>query len=796
MLTRNLHRSPAADRESLSAKPVPCFGPGNGSVSRLRAEQVPTAFFAHGLLPMATATPADCARSTSSSGVRLKHFVAGPPARTAFRLPLVLALAVMAGLAGCREAGEGLSAGPGVQVSPAREIPGVKVLFDLSDEASFYDFPFPTDLRRATGEKGGRLDLSGYPRPSLELTRGLVNRYVQLAAASPGFSRSTTGYFRFEARVRTPNLPGRPWETVRDGLPVALVDVDPGSPEYGRRFPLLVRFYRKAGSFHPDNVLAYTLLPGVLLQPETTYAVMVDRALGDEQGEPLGSPLALQQLLRGQAPEGCKGGGAREVYLPLRDFLQAQGMAPDSVAAATVFTTGDPVGNTARIYDHVVSLPSLSPSIPLMRTREYETYTVLESSFRAPQFQAGEPPYLTGGGEMVFDSEGRPVAQRSEEIPFALAIPKGRMPAAGWPLTIYIHGTGGVSTQFLDRGRTPSLEEPPAEGTGPALTFAVRGLATAGAALPVGPQRGGLLEEGWDFYNVLQPPALRDNLRQGMAEQALFLRLLRNLRLDPGLCPGTDASLAPDGRIGFDPGLFFAMGQSLGSIVLDLWAACEEHLVAIIPSGTGGHFGTIAIEMRALPTADLLRVALAIPWNEELDLFHPFLNILMLAWGAADPVHFAGHYFRQPLPGRRPKHVYLSQGFFDSFFPPPCQNAFIQAAGLQLAGALYPEEGFEEIARQADYASPRCGFAVPCARSTLEVMEFLGLGVAQYPVTGNLRSADGAAVTAAVVQFLQDGILDGHHINFQLAETKLQYGTFLRTLIDTGMPVLVDPGRP
>jgi len=281
-----------------------------------------------------------------------------------------------------------------------------------------------------------------------------------------------------------------------------------------------------------------------------------------------------------------------------------------------------------------------------------------------------------------------------------------------------------------------------------------------------------------------------------MSEQALFLRMLRDLRIDPGLCPGTDASLAPDGTVRFDPSLIFAMGQSLGSIVLDVWAAYEENLVAVMPSGTGGHFGTVALEMRALPTGDLLRVFLSIPWDEELDLFHPFLNILMLAWGPADPVNFAGHYFRHPLPGRRAKHVVLSQGFFDSYFPPPCQNAFILASGLQLAGALYPEAGFEEIARRAGYASPRCGLAVPCARSTLEVMELLGLEATEVPLTGNLVAGDGTAVTAVVVQFLEDGILDGHHINFQLDGTKLQYGNFFRTLIDTGMPVLVDPGHP
>ena len=672
------------------------------------------------------------------------------------------------------------------------EIQGVQVHFALADGKGFYDFPFPTDLRRKSDGSG--LDLSGYPRGGAFPFADLANDYIRLAAKCKGFNPSTVCYFRFDAPIRQSSLPDLPLDALEPDSAVFIVDIDPSSGEYGRRFPLRVRFYTEAKTYQPSNLLALTPLPGFVLRPNTKYAAVVLRALADEDGDPLGSPLALQQVLYGQAPGGTEGTRARRVYRVLADFLREKEIPPSSVAAATVFTTGDPVGDTARVYDHVVSLPVPSLFRPLEKTREYDTYYVLEASFIAPQYQQGTPPYLFGGGQLVFDPNGLPVKQREEEIPIALAIPKGPMPAEGWPLVIYIHGTGGVSTQLVDRGRWSAPDQTPPEGTGPALTFAWRGIATAGSALPVHPQRTGLLE-GIDFYNILQPPATRDNMRQGMGEQALFLRLLQQLTIDPLLCPATDPSLAGDGRIRFDPRFFFSMGQSLGSMVLDIWAAFEENLSVVIPSGTGGHYASAALEMRGIPFIDFLRFVLAIPEDEEMDIFDPFLNALMLAWGSIDPIHYAGHYYQQPLPGRNPKHVFMTQGFYDSYYTPPSQNAFILAAGLQLAGDPFPSAGFDRIAQGYGYDSPRCGDTVPCSRSTVEAMNMTGLEVASYPVAGNLASQADSPVTGVVVEALEDGNLDGHHVNYQLDELKFQYGCFLRTFIDTGMPVLLEPNE-
>jgi hypothetical protein len=197
--------------------------------------------------------------------------------------------------------------------------------------------------------------------------------------------------------------------------------------------------------------------------------------------------------------------------------------------------------------------------------------------------------------------------------------------------------------------------------------------------------------------------------------------------------------------------------------------------------------------MRGIPFIDFVRFVLGTPEDEELDIFDPFLNIIMLAWGPVDPIHYARHYWQEPLPARAPKHVFMTQGFYDSYYTPPSQNAFILAAGLQLAGEPFPSAAFDQVAQGYGYDSPRCGYDVPCSRSTVEAMDMVGMDVAEYPVQGNLLSHGDTYVTGVVVEALEDENMDGHHVNFQLDDLKYQYGCFLRTYIDRGTPTLLAP---
>ena len=55
---------------------------------------------------------------------------------------------------------------------------------------------------------------------------------------------------------------------------------------------------------------------------------------------------------------------------------------------------------------------------------------------QVPEYQRGDPPYASDGGDWVFDAGGNPVLQRVEEANFVVTVPRSVMPAAGYPVVV------------------------------------------------------------------------------------------------------------------------------------------------------------------------------------------------------------------------------------------------------------------------------------------------------------------------------------------------------------------------
>ena len=638
---------------------------------------------------------------------------------------------------------------------------GTSVRLDLSGRGHFFDLPFPTELRR---NSDGSLKMDDFPNRYHLKT---ISRYQHLISTGFGYSTAGTIYFYVSGPIQEKNLPASPADSVRAGASVFLVDVDPASPERGRRIPVLTYFYRDNPSLGmgPKNLLAVLPWPGFVLREKTTYAAVVMKELGGADGRPLEASADFQALAQGKTPAAKLGSKAVEVYAPLWTWLKDAGISAEEVAGATVFRTGDPTAVMLRIFEKAAKMTPLQPEAPLQVAREYPDYYVLSGSYSAPQFQTGKPPYKNGkGGTMVFDRDGDPEVQREERVPFVICVPKGKMPSQGFPLLLFIHGTAGGSTQVVDRGRLSDPKTPAPPGTGPALVLARRGIASAGAALPVSRDRGGD-PKMIAFYKFWNPESLRDNIRQSAAEAAMFLRLLENLQIDPGLCPQTDAGAG--GKIFFDRNRQAAMGQSLGSIVVGIYGSVETDVKAVIPSGAGGQWGWMASKGNYFDSEYLRKRHEGMTELVGANVFHPLLMLLENGLAEADPLSYAPHMIQRPFPGRAPKNVWLALGLYDHYFVPDAQNAIAAGLGLDAVGEVKE-------------------------KSLLDFLALDGHKVLDYPVSGNLKIGD-KAVTGAVVQYPQDGILDGHHINFQLDETKYQYSCFLRTLFDTGLPSALAP---
>lgn len=649
-----------------------------------------------------------------------------------------------------------LLAGPGY----SNRVGDTYAKFDLENYSEVWDIPFPNDLHVI---EDGSINMEGFPDTFLKKTVGFVKNAV---SHGYGFSTNPVIYFSFNKPLHQKRIPPT-LGTTQPGAAIFMMDIDPDSPERGRLFPLRIKFEEKRPrlNFGPKNLLSIMPVPGFALREKTTYAVVLMDTLRDGDHLYLNCPPALDAIRKGNVPAGALGNKAYDLYRPMFDYLKERGVNIDRISAATVFTTGDPTARMRKMFDAVSSMTPPAFSEPLKVTQEYDRFYVLEGAVMMPQFQPGIPPFEDGkGGVIQFDASDKPVVAREERVPVCVTVPKGKMPASGWPLMIYIHGTAGVSTQFVDRGVVKQVEGDADKGTGPAMILAHRGIAAVGAALPQNGQRGydPMMIPYYNFFNI---EAMRDNFIQSVAEQAILLRIMKNLKIDPKLCPATDAS---DGSIFFDPELIFSMGQSLGSMILDVWGAVETDLKVVIPSGSGVHFGVFIATQNPFDNPKLKKKGVGIGENFGLDMFHPFVSLAQTAIGPADPGTFAQHIIRNPLPGRKPKNVWISLGEFDHYFSSEAQNAIIADLGVDFVGEV--NDGL-----------------------TPEILALAGRKPIGFPVTGNITAKDGSKITGVALQFEQFGKLDGHHINFQRNDTKYEYGCFLRSYIDNGVPTLYAP---
>lgn len=645
-------------------------------------------------------------------------------------LPLVLAVAVGA----CSEDTAAPMAAPRLS---------------LSAEAGLFSHAYPSDIAWPTGSPQ-RID--AFPNPG---DSGVLRDLTALAADRTGAPLTAGLVLVFEADPDLRDWPTSPADTVRDDSPAWLVDL-----ETGERIPWVWRWFGEAGPYQPARTLRIAPELGFGLAGGRAHAFVI------RSGHGVARRPEMATLLAGGRPEGTLGARAQSVVRTATAALARHGVRADDLAWLQAFTTEDTTADWRTLFDATLAATPTLPLRNLTTTKVFADACLIEGTIPLPQFQAGQPPFFFGDGHFVFDAAGRLVVQNVVDVPLAIVLPPVTMPTDGLPLLQYIHGTSGYSTQVFDRGAVPAGSHLPEADAGPGRLLAARGIASAGSALPINPQRSPSAL-GYGMYNVLYPRALKDNFRQGVLEQALFLEALLAARLDPALCPGLDASASPDGKVFFRADRVAGMGQSLGAIELGLWGPVEPRLGAVLPSGAGGHYAEMFPTARVIPGDLILRV-LALPNPDEvLDPLHMVGFLVQMAFEPIDPVTHARRVLREPLDGIPAKHVYSPAGYDDGFFRPGSIRALMGGLGVELVG----ESVHPDLAELADRTDRRRE---------------------DYPVTLNVETPGGPR-SAAVVQFLEDGILDGHHVSFQRDDVKHQYLCWLQSWYDLDAPVVVAP---
>ena len=646
----------------------------------------------------------------------------------------------------------------------AAEVPGTQVSFALGvepTEATFFDFPAPSDLRL---DAAGRPKVTGFPNP--HKLKG-IDDMIASGGDRKAFPVIPVAYFRFSAPL--PALADSDVIAAQASSPILLVDVDPESKELGRLIPTVARVLA-ADDYVPANLLAISPRQGFVLRPGRRYAFVVRRALGDATGAPLGVPAAFAQLAQGQTPAGPAGEQAAKLYAGTFAALSKLGIAATEVAAATVFTTADVVRELATLSDAVIARDKVTIDDLVIDPdggATHERFCQLSGHVNYPQFQAGKPPFDTEG-LFVPGADGLPVEQRKETAPIVLTLPVGEMPAGGYPLVTYFHGSGGDSHEVVDLGPKKEKGGDYEKGTGVAYVLAPFGFATAGSALPVSPDRlpGA---EATAYLNINNLPAMRDTFRQGVLEQRMFIEALRTLSIPPAVVAACQGLTLPAGETGFhyNESKLTAQGLSMGGAYTNMIGAVEPRIKAVVPTGAGGYW-TYFITVTTLVNGKGLG-PLIFRTSKDFTFQHPVLAILEQGWETIDPMVYMPRLAAHPLPGHPVRPIYEPVAPGDKFFPSVLYDAMAIAYENQLAG---PE------------AWPTMKDALALASQD---------PIASFPLKQNRMSEGGVPYTGAVVQYAGDGIGDPHVICTQLDAVKYQFGCFHSTFTKNGVATIPPP---
>jgi hypothetical protein len=627
----------------------------------------------------------------------------------------------------------------------------------------FYSGPFPSDdLLRADGT----IDLAGFPNPG---GASLIASALSLASTTGGFAVSAGSFFQTSAAVDPSSLPTLA-ESAQSGASAFLVDIDASSPGYLTRQVAHVSFTATSSPFGAPNLLALVPLQGLPLRPKTAYAAVVTTAVKDLSGAQVLAAPSVTALAAGQVPEGLSS-SAIPVYSAALTALAKMGIAPSSVAGLSAFTTGDPLAQTSVFRDDVLSRPLPTPDSTFQQTDLFDEYCAYESTIPMPDYQSGTPPFTSTGGNWLVDASGKPILQRMEEARIFVTVPRAPIPDSGVPIALFIRTGAGGDRPLIDRGTQATNGGPPiVPGSGPALFFARAGFAGASVDGPLGGIRNTTnANEDFTVFNVFNPPALRDNVRQSALELMLQAHILPTISFDVSDCPGA-VTASGSTVVHFDVTHLAIMGHSMGATIAPLSVALEPSFKSVVLSGAGSSWiENVLYKQLPLEVAPALEFLLSydVGSGQVMTEYDPALSLFQWAIESADPQVYDSSILTSPRSGAAARQVLMFQGIVDHYILPDIANATTLSLGLDLGGVELDQSSSE-----------------PSGQTLVSsVLPFAGKSTISLPASGNLTGGDGTTVTGVLVQAPGDAIEDGHEVVFQTDGPKHQYQCFLTSTL-------------
>ena len=641
---------------------------------------------------------------------------------------------------------------------PAVSTGVVKALWELpragdADEVKedFYRLPFPNDARR---DATGKVDYSRHPRdPAPPFGFDALGRYLDVLATEP-FGNYGTVTLRFDGQFDFASV------SASGASPqTRFVDLTTG-PRFGLGRGLYYSINSGRNRYVCNNYMA--LRPGTAdIMLPGTYAVILLKGV-TAKGVEVEPSADFVAMLQPTAPADADQARAWPSYAPLRTYLTQKSIAITTVLTATVFTVGDPQALMKKLAVSVAAASepvadawvkcgsgTPSPCTDVTGSRACGTnaaYDEWHTLVDIPIFQKGTTPYLSPAQGGDIDASAAVIAPvRREKVCAALVTPAGTPPAAGWPLVLYGHGTGGSFRNHVEVGAAAAGVMLP--GVTGSAGFAILGFDSVGH----GPRRGARTDVSPDniVYNFGNPLSARGTSAQGAADLHSFARLARSLAA---------TTTAPLPKLDATNLAFW--GHSQGATAGALFVATNRTVNSALFTGASASLLDALLTKKApINIAGGMWIALSESGPMAVDAFHPVLSMLQNWSDPVDPVHFARNVTVVPADGAAPahgRHVFQIWGKDDTYTARAVQSTFAIGAALKFVGPKNDE--FD---------------AVPVAS-----------------ISGNVTAP--RPLTAAFRQYLP-GAYDGHFVAFSEPTASKDAIRFLARTLRGEVPTIPEP---
>ncbi len=579
-------------------------------------------------------------------------------------------------------------------------------------QTPFGDIPWPSDLYLGVdGQVGEVPNLARVSATSAAIQAGL--------SSLDGFARASGGLFFLPDPVDEASLPHENTTENEPSAAAFFIDVDPNSPNRGRRYPAMAKYLPSL------ECLSVIPVPGIVLPMGFRHAIVVTDAVHTTDGRRLGAAPEIVRIRGLLANERLT--AAEKLYGDaITEIMKAQAVdGMGRIASLAVFTTSRlaeemPLLRTrlreepepTAFFDKVnaapytaatfgvASMPSIDDWLGKPEVDEngvewpggdnaggiaHNAISVVASgAFVAASFKNGQSQHIErdiSGAFLVAD----PMAK----IPVTIVIPKSAMPADGYPVIINGHGLSN------NRGSMLSL----------ANELARAGFAMIGIDDVLHGSRANIPDKKNNFNGTYAGPdgipdeypfaisffagfedfvEVRDNFRQTILDQMSLVRLVQSSKLDLSVLANAAGGQTPK----LDGAHIYWNGGSLGGIMGSMAIALEPEIRAAALQVPGANFiqliTTNSAEVSGL-VGTVAKGTFGIQGDEVLDEYHPIANLLSSITESGDPIAYAPHLLQNSLNQRETPDVMITYALNDEVLPNIATIALMRAMGIDLA---------------------------------------------------------------------------------------------------------------